>query len=97
MIVPLIVGAIGDNPGLPFVILREILKPYANDYALTDNILQEGRELARIQLCGHVDDNVKYAKGILKELQGLGHHIEILYANRKEILQASVGLFYRRS
>ncbi len=42
MIIPLIVGAIGDNPGIPHAMLWEILKPYANDYALMDSILQEG-------------------------------------------------------
>jgi hypothetical protein len=92
MIVPCIVGAVGENPGIPYHLLWKILKPYANDYVLTNSILQEGWELAKTQLYGQADDNVQYAKGVVKELQGLGHHVQILYANREEILQAVCGL-----
>ena len=49
-IVPIIMGTIKDNPGILYPLLREILKPYAQDYACTDSLLQEGRELAKAQL-----------------------------------------------
>jgi hypothetical protein len=68
------------------------LKPYANDYALLDSILQEGQDLAKTQLFGWGDENVQYAKGVVEELRGLGHHVQILFANRKEILQAVGGV-----
>ena len=35
---------------------------------------------------------MQYAKGVVEELQGLGHHVQILFANRKEILQAIGGI-----
>jgi hypothetical protein len=88
MIVPVIVGAVAENPGIPYQLLREILKPYANNYALTDSILQEGQDLAKAQLFGRGEDNVQYAKGVAVELRALGHHVEVLFSDRKEILQA---------
>ena len=65
-----------------------MLTPYVNRYALTDSILQEARDLAKKQLFGRAKDNVQYAKGLAEELEGLGHHVRVLYANRKEIEQA---------
>ncbi len=66
MIVLVIVGVVAENPGIPYQLLREILKPYANDYALMDSILQEGRDLAKVQLFGRGEDNIQYAKGVLQ-------------------------------
>jgi hypothetical protein len=43
-------------------------------------------------LFGRGDENVQYAKGVVEELRGLGHHVQILFANRKEILQAVGGV-----
>jgi hypothetical protein len=34
--------AIKETPGLPYQMMHEILKPYFNEYALSNNILQEG-------------------------------------------------------
>ncbi len=70
MVVPLIVGAVAENPGIQYQCLWEILKPYANDYALLDSILQEGRDLAKAQLFGRGDKNVQYAKGVVESYRG---------------------------
>ncbi len=64
------------------------MKPYANNYALTDSILQEGQDLAKAQLFGRGEDNVQYTKGVAVELRALEHHVEVLFSDRKEILQA---------
>ena len=88
MIVPIITNAVAGNPGIPYQFLRELLSPYAHSYAISDAILQEGRDIAKATLFGVAEENVKYAKGIAHEMRRLGHHVRILYANRKEVLQA---------
>jgi len=72
---------------MPYPLLREILKPYAQDYACTDSLLQEGRELAKAQLFGRAEDNVKYARAVEMELRSLGHHVKCLFAERKQVIQ----------
>jgi hypothetical protein len=47
-LVPFIQAAIGNNPSIPYQAMRDIMKPYAKDYALTDSILQEGRDNAKL-------------------------------------------------
>ena len=49
------------------------MKPYANDYALTDSVLQDTRDAVKDQLFGSPDDNVIYAKGVAEQLLKLGH------------------------
>ncbi len=39
------------------------MKPYAKDYALTDSILQEVRDDAKLELFRSADDNIRYARG----------------------------------
>jgi hypothetical protein len=68
MVVPIILGAVAETPGITYQSLREILKPYTKDYAVTDSILQEGRHLAKDLLFGSADDNVQYADGLQAEL-----------------------------
>ena len=41
MIAPIIANAVEETPGISYQMIREILSPFVNDYALTDNILQE--------------------------------------------------------
>jgi hypothetical protein len=71
------------------------LLPYSRGYALTDSILQEARELAKKQLFGRAEENVQFAKGVVQELEGLGHHVRILYANRKEVIQSVCAVVLR--
>jgi hypothetical protein len=44
--------------------MRDIMMPYAKDYVLTDSVLQEVRDSAKIELFGLADDNVCYAGGV---------------------------------
>ncbi len=37
----------------------EILKPYMNECAMTNNILQDVRDFAKVDLFGEPEDNVK--------------------------------------
>jgi len=64
MIVPIIRGAVADNPGITYQSIHEIMKPYAKAFTLTDSIIRDGKDLAKNELFGNADDNVKYAKGV---------------------------------
>jgi hypothetical protein len=82
IIVPIISEAVGNKPGVSYQSLQEIIKPYALDKFITDNILQAAKELAKVELFGTDDDNVRYAKGVAAQLQELGHSVELLYSTQ---------------
>jgi hypothetical protein len=63
-VVPFIQAAIGNNPGITYQAMRDIMKLYAKDHALTDSILQEAQDNAKLELFGLADDNVCYARGV---------------------------------
>ncbi len=44
----------------------ETLKPYFNEYALSNNILQKGCDKAKVDLFGNLEENVQYAYAIAK-------------------------------
>ena len=87
MIAPLIKEAVGENPSITYQAIREIMKPYAKEYTLTDSIVQDGRDLAKLELFGDFDDNVKYAAAVQRHLRGLGHEVELIYEDRRKTLQ----------
>ncbi len=86
MVVPIILGAVAETPGIAYQSLREILKPYAKDYALTDSILQEGRDIAKDVLFGLAEENVQYAEGLQAELRASGHDVKLLFWDRKQTI-----------
>ncbi len=63
-VVPFIKAAICNNPGMAYQAMRDIMKPYAKDYALTDSVLQEAQDNAKLELFGLADDNIQYARGV---------------------------------
>ena len=87
MVVPIILGAVAETPGIGYQSLREILKPFVKDYAATDSILPDSRQLAKEVLFGSADKNVWYANGVKAELQTMGHDVELLFSDRKETIQ----------
>jgi hypothetical protein len=68
--------------------LREILKQCGNHYALTDSILQIGRDIAKNQLFGSADVNVKYAEAGAARMRALGHEVKLIFATRRQVLTA---------
>ena len=68
--------------------LREILKQYGNNNALTDSILQIGRDIAKNQLFGSADVNVKYAESVAARMRALGHEVKFIFATRCQVLTA---------
>ncbi len=86
IVVPIILGAVAETPGIAYQSLREMLKPYAEDYPLMDSVLQEGRDVAKDVLFGLAEENVQYAEGLQVELRAMGQDVELLYADRKETI-----------
>jgi hypothetical protein len=62
--------------------MREILKPYINEYALTNNILQEAHDVAKVDLFGELEDNVKYTYTIAKAIEDMGHTVELIFTDQ---------------
>jgi hypothetical protein len=60
----------------------EILKPYINEYATTNNILQEARGIAKVDLFGELQDEVKYTYAIAKANEDMGHTVELIFTDR---------------
>jgi hypothetical protein len=63
------------------------LSPFANDYALTDNILQDGRDIAKVERFGVPEDNVQFAHGVFTQLKAMGHEVFFLYTDRSQTLK----------
>ena len=47
-VVPTIMDAVVDNPGISYQSIREIMKPYAKDYTLSDSVIQDTRGMAKL-------------------------------------------------
>jgi hypothetical protein len=67
--------------------MRMILKPYFNEYVLTNNVLQETRDTAKGDLFGDLDDNVQYAFAVAKAIQQIGHTVEIIFTNQRTTMK----------
>ncbi len=63
------------------------MKPYAKEYTLTDSIVQDARDMAKLQLFGSGEENVQYAWSVLDWVRGLGHEVEMIFQDRRETLQ----------
>ncbi len=61
--------------------MHEILKPYINEYVLTNNFLQEACDTAKGDLFGDPDENVEYAYAIANAIQQMGHTVEVVFTN----------------
>jgi hypothetical protein len=77
-----LLNAVEDTPGLTYQMMHEILKPYINEYVLTNNILQEACDTALGDLFGDPDKNVTYAYAIANAIQQMGHTVEVVFTNR---------------
>lgn len=76
---------LADDPSLSYSDIRTKMKDYANDYAVTDALIQDAKELAREELFGSPEQNVKYASGVASELVAMGHHVELKFGSRKDV------------
>jgi hypothetical protein len=54
---------------------------------LTDSIVQDARDMAKLQLFGSAEENVQYARGVVDQVRGLGHEVEMIFQDQRETLQ----------
>ena len=54
---------------------------------MTDSIVQDSKQLAKLELFGDADDNVRYAEGVAAQLRALGHSVDLHYHDRRKTLQ----------
>jgi hypothetical protein len=62
--------------------MREILKPYMNEYVLTNNVLQEAYDTAKGDLVGDPDENIKYAYAIANAIKQMGHSVGVVFTGQ---------------
>ncbi len=67
--------------------MPKILKPYFNEYVLTNNVLQEARDTTKGDLFSDLDENVWYAYAIAKAMQQMGHTVEVIFTNQCNTMQ----------
>jgi hypothetical protein len=80
-------NAVEDTPGLTYQMMRQISKPYINEYVLTNNILQEAHDTAKGDLFGDPDKNVTYTYAIANAIQQMGHTVEVVFTNRRTTMK----------
>ena len=77
---------LSDNPGCSYAEIKNLLSQYGNKYALTDALIQDGKEIAMDELFGVPEQNVQYASGVVSKLMVLGHHAELQFGSRKKVM-----------
>ena len=88
-VVPIIKDTVADNPGITYQSIREIMKPYAEEYTLTDSIVQDARDQAKLELFGSAEENVWYVRGVMDYVRRLGHEVEMIFQDRQKTIQAA--------
>jgi len=54
---------------------------------ISDNLLQEARDWAKLQLFRNADNNVQYCKAVKAAIIGMGHSCEFLYCDRCDVIR----------
>jgi hypothetical protein len=80
-------NTVEDTPGLTYQMMHEILKPFINEYVLTNNVLQEVCDTAKGDLFGDLDKNVKYAYAINNAIEQMGHTIEVVFTDHRTTMK----------
>ena len=85
-LVAIIKDAVADSPGITYRSIQEIIKPYPKEYMLMDSIVQDARDLAKLQLFESAKE-IQYAQGVIDHVRGLGHKVKMIFQDQQEILQ----------
>jgi len=85
-ILPLIAKMIAETPMASNKVLCQVLEPYGRAYCFTDAIIQKARTEARKLIFGDADDNVAYTRFVKENLEKAGHHVELSFTTRKEMM-----------
>ena len=78
---------VADCPGASYRVMSEVIRDYVNEYAITNNILQDARDHAKKNIFGEAEDNVKYAYALRESLQQKGHVCELIFTSRREVIR----------
>ncbi len=69
-------------PGMSYVHMRGLSANHVHTELITDNLLQEARDWAKLQLFGNADNNVQYCEAVKAAIIEMGHSCEFLYCDR---------------
>jgi hypothetical protein len=67
--------------------MRGLLANHVHTELITDNLLQEARDWAKLQLFGNANYNVQYCKVVKASIIGMGHLFEFLYCDRCDVIR----------
>jgi len=67
--------------------MRGLLANHVHTELISDNLLQEARDWAKLQLFGNADDNVQYCEAVKAAIIGMGHSCEFLYCDRRDVIR----------
>ncbi len=74
-------------PGMSYVHMRGLLSNHVHTDLITDNLLQEARDWAKLQLFGNANNNVQYSKAVKAAIIEMGHSCEFLYSDRQDVIR----------
>jgi hypothetical protein len=77
-VILIIRSRVEKKPGIEYEALRDALRPYARETAITNFILQKARDVAKIEIFGSPNENVWYVEGVLERMRSLGHTAELV-------------------
>ena len=63
------------------------MNPYAKEYTLSDRVIQDVWDMAKLLLFGSREDNVQYAQGVFEQLKGMGREVELIVQDQRTTLQ----------
>ena len=72
---------------MSYVHMRGLLANHVHTELITDNLLQEARDWAKLQLFGNADNNVQYCKAVKAAIIEMGHLCEFLYSDRQDVIR----------
>jgi hypothetical protein len=72
--------------GMSYVHMRGLLANHVHTELITDNLLQEARDWAKVQLFGNADNNVQYCEAVKAEKIEMEHSCEFLYSDRQYVI-----------
>jgi hypothetical protein len=76
--------------------MHEIMKPYFNKYALSNNILQEGHNKAKVDQFGYLKEDVQNAYAIAKAIDEMGHTVNLIFTDRSKTMKTVNALDLKR-
>jgi hypothetical protein len=85
-LIELLSEQIRSTPNISNDVMRQYLKGYATDYAITDNLLQTTRSEGKAYIFGKSDLNVQYARVLKKEMEERGHPVKLIFSITKHTM-----------